>query len=127
VSLGIEGRIDAPSVERRAQGGGWVSSWLVTGGVVPCLLVEPLRICAVGQLGSVQSRSDVHGGASKVWGAAGVRFGAEAPLARNLALVVQSDLLAIPDPVTLQLNHRDAWTGPRVASSFALDLEVRFR
>lgn len=126
-SVRLEGRVDAPSVHRFAEGGGWVSAWLAAGSVVACAHQDVLYLCAVGQLGALLSRSNVvAAGAAALWTAAGARFGTSIPLSPTLALSMGSDILAVPSPVRLELNHGDAWVGPVVAASLATGLEVRF-
>lgn len=128
-SLSLEGRIDAPA-GGSAQGGGDVSSWLVLGGLAPCLHLGPLFGCALGQAGSVQtSGSGVPGplSASTLWWAAGGRVGVVFPARDDLLLRLRTDVLANLDRATLQLNGLGAWTAPPVATSLAVDAVLHFQ
>jgi len=128
-SLALEGRIDAPA-GGSAYGGGDVSSWLVLGGLAPCVHVGPLFGCALGQAGSVQTSGS--GVASPLsgsvpWWAAGGRVGVLFPASDDLVLRLRTDVLANLDRATLQLNGSGAWTAPPVATSLAVDVVLHFQ
>lgn len=128
-SLSLEGRIDAPA-GGSAQGGGEVSSWLVLGGLAPCVHVGPLFGCVLGQAGSAQtSGSGVPGplSGSAPWWAAGGRVGVLLPANDDLLLRVRTDVVANLDRATLQLNGSGAWTAPPVATSLAADVVLHFQ
>ena len=131
LSLAIEGRIDAPAsvpTARASDGSsGVVSSWLAVATLVPCWHVGPTVVCALAQGGSMRVGTDATVVARwNPWWAVGGRFGVDVPLDGDLALRVDSDLLADLQPPSLEVNGQPAWNAPRLAASLAADLVVLF-
>jgi hypothetical protein len=129
VSVGFEGRVDAPA-GKTAPGGGSVSSWLVLGALAPCLHFGPALACALLQVGSSQSSGEGEGDTrsrSALWLALGARVGAAIGVRPNTELRIRADVLANLDPVTLELNGGTAWPAPRVGGSLGIDGVVHFR
>lgn len=129
LSVEVEGRVDVP-VSVPATGGGSLLSWLGTAAVVPCVLLSPTFLCAVGQLGSMQVSSEnvtPRRAESVLWVAVGGRFGVELPLHEEAALRVRTDFVGDVRPPTFRLNGMDQWTAPAVAASLSLDIVVHFQ
>lgn len=127
-SLGIEGRLDAPT-GKAADGGGNVSSWLAVGSILPCAYAGPLLACAVAQGGSMQSSASGEPDTRSRqvgWWAAGGRVGVLQPLSSDLLLRLRADVVADLRPTTLELNGGGAWTAPGVAVSLGADALLRF-
>jgi hypothetical protein len=127
-SLGLEGRIDAPT-SRDAPQGGSVSAWLLTAILVPCAYAGPALACALLQVGTTRSSSagvaDARSGSS-LWLAAGARIGVLIPLSDRVRLRLRSDVLFDLAPTALELDGVDVWTSPRLAASLGADAVVRF-
>jgi hypothetical protein len=129
LSLGLEGRIDAPS-GKMAPGGGEVSSWLVLGAVAPCAHVAPFFGCALLQVGSAQTSGSGFPGTrseSLPWLATGGRLGVLFQVSEDVALRAHADVLANVDRQTLKLDGQDAWPAPLVTASLAIDMVLHFR
>jgi hypothetical protein len=129
VSLGLEGRIDAPAGGSALRGGD-VTSWLVLGAFVPCAHLGAFFGCAVMQVGSAQtSGSGVQGARSESlpWWATGGRLGVLFRVSDDTLLRVRTDVVANLDRMTLQLNGVEAWPAPAVAASLGVDLVWHFR
>jgi hypothetical protein len=128
VSVGIEGRIDAPA-SAMASGGGSVSSWLVAAAVVPCAYAGPVLFCALGQVGSMQTTGGgVSDGRSPsvLWLAAGGRFAVEMPLEGRSVLRVRSDIVGNYRPPALYLHSVSVWQAPEISSSLGADIVIHF-
>jgi hypothetical protein len=129
VSLGVEGRVDAP-VATPTTGGGQVRSWLGAGALLLCGHAGRLFACALGQAGSLQSSSEGVVDAktrSLLWLAAGARFGVGVDLPGEAALRLRSDIVADLIPYELQVNGQRAWRAPVVATSLGADVVLHFR
>jgi hypothetical protein len=127
-SVGVEGRIDAPTAVA-ATGGGKVSAWTVLAAVVPCAHSGRVFACAVGQAGATQASSDgvaLARSMSLAWLAAGLRLGVEVPIERLTLLRVHSDFVGNLEPARLELNDAVAWNAPRVAASLGADIVAHF-
>jgi len=128
-SLSLEGRVDAPA-SNSAPGGGEVTSWLVLGGVAPCLHLGPFFGCALAQAGSMQSFSsgtqNTQSG-SAPWWTLGGRAGALVNLTGSTLLRMHADVVANLDPAALTLNGFTAWLAPPAAASLGADVVVHFR
>jgi hypothetical protein len=128
VSLGLEGRVDAPA-GKSAQAGGDVSAWLAVGSLVPCVYVGPVLACALAQAGSMQaSGTGVLDARSRqiAWWAAGGRLGVLVPVAAGFSVRVRTDVVADLRPPTLYLEGAPAWPAPAVAVSLGADALLRF-
>jgi hypothetical protein len=130
VSLGVEGRIDAPA-SRRTDGlsGTTFSSWLVTATLAPCLHFHALLGCALAQLGSLQASADVGAQATAPWLAAGVRAGVILPVGSHASLRLRADLLGNLDRVTMHVATVDGvtqWKAPLFTASYGLEVAVPF-
>ncbi len=128
VSLGIEGRVDAPA-SAAASGGGSVSSWLAEVAVLPCAYTGPVLFCAVGQVGSMQtSSSGVSDGRSSsvFWLAAGGRIAVEVPFEGRDVLRIRSDFVGNYRPPDLELHSASVWQAPSVSSSLGADVVISF-
>jgi hypothetical protein len=128
LSLGLEGRVDAPAA-KSAHAGGDVSSWLAVGSLVPCVYVGPLFGCALAQAGSMQaSGTGVLDARSRqvAWWAAGGRIGVLVAVAATLSLRARTDLVADLRPPTLVLEGASGWAAPAVALSLGADALLRF-
>ncbi len=128
-SVGIEGRIDAPTT-MAATGGGKVDAWTVLAAVLPCAHGGPVLACAIGQAGAMQVSSEgvaIARSTSLVWLAAGLRLGVEVPIERLTFLRIRSDLVGDLEPARLRLNDAVAWSAPAVAASFGADVVAHFQ
>ncbi len=125
VSVGFEGRVDAPS--SHDLGGGHVSSWLVAGSLVPCVHLGAFMACGIAQAGSIQaSGGGLPARSGQAWWlGAGARLGALAWLLPNVGLRVHGDVLADLAPVTWELGGQKLVT-PNVAGVIGLEAVVRF-
>ncbi len=129
LSLGLEGRIDAPGSKSVAREG-TVSSWLLVASLVPCLHLGIWSGCAVAQGGSMQAAGPGVPGThseSTPWWAAGGRLGVELPIGGGLRIRFHGDLLGDLSPVTLHLADGLTWTAPPLAGSVGADLVFHFR
>jgi hypothetical protein len=128
LSLGVEGRVDAPSGVTGAAGGS-VSSWLTLGALVPCGYVGTFFACAIAQ-GGVMEASGAgvvdHRAVSLAWLSAGGRVGVLIPLGASLLLRLHGDVVACLDKATLQLDGTGVWTTPAVAGTLGAGVLVRF-
>ncbi|MGH7434421.1 MAG: hypothetical protein ACRENE_01970 [Polyangiaceae bacterium] len=128
LSLGLEGRIDAP-VSIPATGRGSVSSWSALGALVPCARAGPLLACALAQVGVLQASSqgvEIEHGSTLLWLAAGLRLGVEVPIEKATRLRIHSDFLADLDPPVLRLSGWPAWTAPPLAATLGGDVVAHF-
>jgi hypothetical protein len=129
LSIGVEGRVDAPAGTGAADGGS-VSSWLASGAIVPCAYVGVAFACPLWQVGVVEaSGSGVSNerAASLAWFGVGGRVGALVELTGHLFFRIQGELVANLDPVKLELDGASAWTAPGVAGGFGAGVLMRFR
>jgi len=129
LSLGLEGRVDAPA-STSGSAGGTVSSWLVLGAVVPCAHLGSFFGCALVQAGSAQtSGSGVPDARSQAlpWLAAGGRLGVHLHMTDDTLLRLHADVVANLDPMTLQLYGGNVWPAPPVAASLGADVVLHFR
>ncbi len=129
VSLGLEGRVDAPA-STSGSAGGTVTSWLVLGAIVPCAHLGSFFGCALVQAGSAQTSGSGVPDArtqSLPWLAAGGRIGAHVRMTDDTLLRLHADLVANLDPMTLQLYGGDVWPAPAVAASLGADVVLHFR
>jgi hypothetical protein len=134
LSLGLEGRIDAPaSTSAGSSAGssnsGTVSSWLVLGAVVPCAHLASFFGCALVQAGSAQTSGNGvpdPRSQSLPWLAAGGRLGMLVGFTDDLRLRLHADVVANLDPMTLQLYGGNVWPAPPVAASLGADMVLHF-
>ena len=131
-SLSIELRADAPSsVARSADlGGGRVQSWVAGAGLVPCVHLGVLGVCAVGMIGSLRaSGSEIDPQFSKatLFGTAGGRIGLEWPISGTVAVGLRIDGAVNLYRVRLALGRDDVWTAPPFTGTLGSGLVVRFR
>jgi hypothetical protein len=128
LSLGVEGRVDAPSSEA-APRGGEVSSWLLIGAVVPCIRLGYLFVCALMQGGvSENAGSGVQGArsGSALWLATGGRLGVEFPVGDRVRLRLHGDVVGNLARSTLDLSTKAAWHAPPWAGSAGAGLVFHF-
>jgi hypothetical protein len=129
LSLGLEGRVDAPA-GTDVPSGGTVSSWLALGAFATCLHWGPALGCALVQMGSMQSSGKGEPNTrsqSAPWFATGGRIGAVLAVVPDVDLRIRVDVLANLEPVTLELNGADVWPAPGVAASLGMDGVLHFR
>jgi hypothetical protein len=127
LSLGLEGRVDAPA-STNEPGGGRITSWLFAAGLVPCFHVGPGSGCLLASLGQVRaSSSEVRAPkqGTALFAVVGARLGGEFSISEALALRIHADLLVDLDPPTLQLGA-DTWPAPVLAATLGAGLLVRF-
>jgi hypothetical protein len=126
-SAAVEGRFDLPS-SASAQGGGSVSTSLLSMALLLCGRGRPWLVCGLAEAGRMQAVGEDAGGtrSSVPWWAAGVRVGAQVSLGRTVALRLRNDDVVDLRPATLVLNGATAWKAPVVAASLGVDVLVRF-
>jgi hypothetical protein len=128
LSLGVEGRIDAPA-SRSAAAGGSVSSWLLLGAVVPCAYFGAFLLCGVLQGGGMNASSDGVPDRRSTWTnawLAGARAGVLVPVDGRFLFRVRVDALANLAPAALELGGTTLWTAPPVSASLGVDGVLRF-
>lgn len=128
VSLGLEGRFDAPA-SVRIQGGGSASTSLVLLALAPCGYAGPLLGCGLIQRGQMRASGEAPGAVEKSvpWWAAGGRFGLQVPVGGDRTVLrLSSDLLVNLVPQIVQLAGTQAWKAPRMTESLGLDVVVHF-
>lgn len=106
LSLTLEGRGDLPS-GTDVSGGGRVRSSLLAASLLPCGHAGILFGCARGTIGRLQAEGvDVTepGSSGAIWGAMGVRAGAEVPLGRVFALRIAADGDAVLTSYALRIG-----------------------
>jgi hypothetical protein len=127
-SIGVEGRFQAPaSIE--VDPGKRVSASLLSALLVPCAHAGPLMVCAIGAIGSLRGSSqgvDEAKKGSSLVAAAGGRVGVEAALPAPLSVRFFGEVLANLSSVTLELNHRPAWSSPSLAAAGGFALVASF-
>jgi hypothetical protein len=128
VSIGLEGRIDAPAASEPVQGGGRVSSRLIVATLAPCAHAGPLFACALVQAGQIRASGDVTGGLDQwtSWWGAGGRLGVLARVSHVAAFRLASDVVGDLVRPRLRLNG-PPWEAPAVAGSLGVDLVVHFQ
>jgi hypothetical protein len=132
VSLAVEARIDAPAsrpaIHSIPVADGPVSSWLLVATVAPCGHASAVEVCALAQLGSLQASANVANQSSGTapWLAIGGRVGVRQRISGETSLRLRADLLANLDPASITVGGVPAWTAPRVAASYGLDVLVPF-
>jgi len=129
VSVGLEGRVDAPATES-ATGGGQVSSQLVVVAVVPCRSFGPFAACAVVQGGAMRAWSNGVPDRRTAWTESwevGGRAGVFVPVATNLFLRVRTDILGNLHRASLELRGTGVWPAAPVTSCIGVDAVLRFR
>ncbi len=112
LSAAIEARADLPTSTSAAAGGA-VSGQVLQLTLAPCFHWRLLFGCALGSLGALRGagsavaepRTDL-----TAFGAAGLRFGGEAPVGRVLSLTFSGDLAAMLPRTALALRGSDVWT-----------------
>jgi hypothetical protein len=127
-SLGLEGRLDAPT-STAAIGGGRVGAWLARGGLAPCAHVGPAYFCGIAELGSMSSSSSGvanERSASTLWLAAGGRIGVQILTTHALIMRLHTDVLGDLRRATLRLNGLDTWTAPPLSTTLGIDIGLRF-
>jgi hypothetical protein len=128
VSLGLEGRLDAPATAQ-GRGGGSVSAELGVATLLPCVHFGRVFACAAGQIGAQRESSEGVLDSQRKWWpwlAAGGRLGVEVPLQNTLGLRVRSDIVYNVNRPALFLHDMSAWTAPAVSTSLGADAVVHF-
>jgi hypothetical protein len=129
LSVGLEGRVDAPATES-ATGGGQVSSQRVVAAVVPCASFGPFAACAVVQGGAMRAWSNGVPDRRTAWTESwevGGRVGVFVPVAANLFLRVRTDILGNLHRASLELRGTSVWLAAPVTSCLGVDAVLRFR
>jgi hypothetical protein len=128
LGLAIEGRADLPA-GADARGGGRVESSLLAVSLLPCGHAGVVFGCIRGSLGRLQARGvDVTdpGSTGVLWGAVGVRGGAELPLGGVFALRVHVDGDALVTRYTLRIGGITRFRYPAVAGAIGLAFAATF-
>jgi hypothetical protein len=135
-SVGVEGRIDAPSgsdidpsLIAPATPGVRVSSWLVAGGLHACGNVSGFYGCAVGMLGSLRATGiDVTSPreTGAFYAMAGLRGGYELAMTNLLALRGQVEGDAIFTRYALQIGGSEVYRYAPIAGNLGILLVLRF-
>jgi hypothetical protein len=123
VSLSLEGRVDLPvSIPVGRQGS--LTTWLLSGNLVPCVRGTALRFCGVAGYGrlSASTSAVTYPRSDHAWyGTLGFRLGTEVPVSRNLRLGVHVDMLASLATYQADLGSNAVWTSNRLSGLFGLD------
>jgi hypothetical protein len=123
----LEIRADAPA-GAESPGGGSAASWLVMGGLVPCVRFAWASFCAVGELGSLQARGyglSTAQGRSTFVAFAGARAGVDLGLSTTFSLRAHVDGLVDLHRPSLTLGSSTVWNAPAVAGSVGVGLVAR--
>lgn len=122
VSLTLEGRGDLPS-GTDVSGGGRVRSSLLAASLLPCGHTGILFGCVRGTIGRLQAEGvDVTdpGSSGAIWGAIGVRAGAEVPLGRVFALRIAAGGDAVLTSYSLRIGGVTRFRYSAVAGDLGL-------
>jgi len=126
-SLGLEGRLDAPS--SRDVGPGSIQTSLMLASLVPCYHYSVLAGCALLGAGALRSHGrsfDDSRDATTAVFVAGARLAVEVPLDGVLFLHFHSDLLAALSQTSVQVNQSEVWETPRISGVLGMGLGVTF-
>jgi hypothetical protein len=131
-SVAIELRADGVESQGRAAslGGGRVEAWLPGAGLVPCLHLGPVAVCAVVEGGSLEaSGRDIEPQYARAVPVlmAGGRVAFEWPSRSTFALRAHADLVANLDPAHLVLGEDAVWDAPPLSGTLGAGALVRFR
>ncbi|WP_394832235.1 hypothetical protein LVJ94_37540 [Pendulispora rubella] len=127
LSLGLEGRLDAPTT--RSVGPGSIETSLMLAALVPCYHYSVLAGCAILGAGALQSHGrsfDDSRDATTAVFMAGARLAVEVPLDGVLFLHLHSDLLAALSQTSVQVNQSEVWQTPRISGVLGMGLGVTF-
>jgi len=127
-SLALEGWAALPATSR-VQGVGAIESSLLAAALVPCFNVfRYARLCALGSLGSLSTRSrDVGAPRSErvLHATVGGRASAAWPIGNRLELLAMLDLAAVLNRPQFQIDGEEVWRPSRVMTVLGLGASVR--
>jgi hypothetical protein len=123
----VEIRADAPAGVESSSGGS-AASWLLMGGLVPCVRFAWASFCALGELGLLQAQG--YGltsaqGRSTFVAFAGARAGVDLGLSTTFSLRAHVDGLVDLHEPSLTLGSNTVWNAPAVAASLGVGLVAR--
>jgi hypothetical protein len=123
VSLGLDGRIDAPT--SRAANGAQVTTWLTVMSLAPCVRLNPVSACALAQAGLMRASGQVE--RDVLWLSAGGRLGFSMPLGTRVALRLRFEVVGDIGPPQLQVNGiAPVWSAPPAAAALGADVVTHF-
>ena len=129
--FGLEAGVEAsvPSTTREAYGGGFRHE-LFLGTLGACGYRDSIAACAVGKLGQIRANGtgiDKPASPSGLLAQVGPRLVYSLGLGKHLVLLGRVEGLYLLTPWTVDLNHLDVWTMPRLGVVSGIDVAGRFR
>jgi hypothetical protein len=126
LSLGLEGRVDAPAgMQVPGASGGKVSAMLLLGTLAPCFHYRAVAGCGLISAGALLGSNEGGGRsirATTPFVALGGRFGVEVPIVAALSARAHVDILGTATPTTLDADGSAVWRTPPVNGALGAGL-----